>query len=135
MMAEKNLEVKKQEAEELSGVERTRSQRAYIPPASIYETDEHVVVMADMPGVDESSVDITLEKNELTINGYVQPFEPEGYTLAYGEVESGDYRRTFILSNEVNRDDIEASVKDGVLRLVLTKAPDYKARKIAVRAG
>jgi HSP20 family protein len=134
-MAEKNLEINKQEAEEKTGVERTRSQRAYIPPASIYENEDQVVVLADMPGVDETSVDITLDKNELTINGYVQTFEPEGYTLAYGEFLPGDYRRTFILSNEVDRDSIVASVKDGVLRLVLTKAPDYKARKITVKAG
>jgi HSP20 family molecular chaperone IbpA len=134
-MTEKNLEVKKQEVEETAGVERTRSTRAYIPAASIYETEDRVVVLADMPGVDEASVDITLDKNELTINGYVQPFKPEGYTLAYGEVEPGDYRRTFVLSNEVDRNSIEASVKDGVLRLELAKAPDYKARKIAVKAG
>jgi len=133
-MTENNLETK-EEVKEESGVERTRSQRTFIPAASIYETDDHVVILADMPGVNESTVDITLEKNELTINGVVQPFEPEGYTLAYGEYGSGDYRRTFILSNEVDRDSIEASVKDGVLRLVLTKAPDFKARKIAVKAG
>jgi len=134
-MAEHNFEVKKQEVQDVSGMERTRSQRAYIPAASIYETEDHVVVLADMPGVDESSVDVTLEKNELTINGTVQPFQPEGYTLAYGEVGTGDYRRSFILSNEVDRSRIEASVKDGVLRLVLTKAPDFKARKIMVKAG
>ena len=134
-MTENNLEVKKQEAEEVAGVEHTRSQRVFIPAASIYETEDRVVVLAEMPGVDDSSVDITLEKNELTINGYVKPLQPEGYTLAYGEFETGDYRRTFILSDEVDRDNIEASVKDGVLRLVLAKVPELKAHKIVVKAG
>jgi HSP20 family protein len=134
-MTEKNLEVEKQEVEMTEGSERTRSRRAYIPAASIYETNESVVVIADLPGADEKSVDITLEKNELTINGYVKPYQPEGYTLAYGEYETGDYRRTFILSDEVERNKIEASVKDGVLRLVLPKAVDRQARKITVKAG
>ena len=134
-MTENNLEVKKQEAEEVAGVEHTRSQRVFIPAASINETEDRVVVLAEMPGVDDSSVDITLEKNELTINGYVKPLQPEGYTLAYGEFETGDYRRTFILSDEVDRDNIEASVKDGVLRLVLAKVPELKAHKIVVKAG
>jgi len=134
-MAEKNLEVEKQEVEEKSGVERTRSRRAFVPPASIYETEDHVVVLADMPGVDESALEITLEKNELTIYGSVQPFDVEGYSLAYAEFETGDYRRTFILSNEVDRDSIEAILKDGVLRLVMAKAPEAKARRIAVKAG
>jgi HSP20 family protein len=88
-----------------------------------------------LPGVDEKSVDITLEKNELTINGYVKSSQPEGYTLAYGEYETGDYRRTFVLPDEVERNKIEASVKEGVLRLVLPKAVDRQARKITVKAG
>jgi HSP20 family molecular chaperone IbpA len=134
-MTDKNLEVNKQEVEMTDGVERTRSRRAYIPAASIYEVEDRVVVTADLPGVDDQAVDITLEKNELTINAYVKPHQPEGYSLAYGEYETGDYRRTFILSDEVDRNHIEASVKDGVLRLVLPKAPDYKARKIMVKAG
>ena len=134
-MTEKNLEVTRQDADMAEGVERTRARRAYIPAASIYETEDKVVVVADLPGVDEQSVDITLEKNELTINAYVEAKQPEGYTLAYAEYEPGDYRRTFILSDEVDRNNIEASVKDGVLRLVLPKAPDFKARKINVKAG
>lgn len=134
-MTEKNFEVDKQEVDLADGVERTRSRRAYIPPASIYETEDRVVVLADMPGVDEKSIDITLEKNELTINGYVEPFVLDGYSLAYGEYEPGDYRRSFILSNEVDRDTIEATLKDGVLRLTLTKTPETKARKITVKGG
>ncbi|MCE1251968.1 MAG: Hsp20/alpha crystallin family protein [Anaerolineae bacterium] len=134
-MTDKNLDVTKQEVDMAEGVERTRSRRAYIPAASIYESEDKVVVVADLPGVDEQAVDITLEKNELTISAYVEARQPEGYTLAYAEYESGDYRRTFILSDEVDRDNIEASVKDGVLRLVLPKAPDFKARKIMVKAG
>jgi len=131
----KNLEIKKEEVTTAEGTERTRERRAFVPRATIYETDEEVVVVADLPGVDEKSVDLMLEKNELTINGTVEWEAPEGYTLAYAEYEVGDYQRKFIVSNEIDRDNIEAVVKDGVLQLKLPKAMVAKTRKVAVRAG
>ena len=97
--------------------------------------DDAILVVANMPGVDESSVDITLEKNLLTIKGYVDAVVPEGYTLAYAEYEVGDYERSFTLSDEIDREHIEAEVKDGVLHLRLPKAEPVMARKIAVKAG
>jgi HSP20 family molecular chaperone IbpA len=57
----------KQELEERDGAERTRTSRVYMPRVDIYEQDDETVLVADMPGVDEKSVDITLEKNVLTI--------------------------------------------------------------------
>lgn len=87
-----------------------------------------------MPGVDENSVDITLEQNVLTINGYAALVEPEGYRLADAEYRVGDYQRRFTLSDQIDRDKIEAMVKDGVLRLRLPKVKPT-ARKIAVKAG
>jgi HSP20 family molecular chaperone IbpA len=106
----------------------------YIPSASIYETSEEIVVTADMPGVDEKGIDLILEKNELTISGYVEPFEPEGYVRAYSEYAVGDYHRTFILPDEIDRDKISAVVKDGVLTIHLAKSPEALTRKIAVKA-
>jgi HSP20 family protein len=91
-------------------------------------------VVADMPGVDENSVDITLEQNVLTIDGYAAPVEPKGHRLAYAEYRVGDYQRRFTLSDQIDRDKIEATVKDGVLRLHLSKVAPT-ARKIAVKAG
>ena len=126
--------VEKREVAE-SDAERTRDRPAFVPRADIYETDEAIVVVADMPGVDENSIDITLEKDVLTINGFVEPATPEGYSLAYAEYRVGDYQRAFALSNQVDRDGIEASLKDGVLRLHLPKVTEAKTRKIAVKAG
>jgi HSP20 family molecular chaperone IbpA len=63
--------------------------RVYMPRVDIYEQDDETVLVADMPGVDENSVDITLEKNVLTIKGYVED-HMEGYGLAYSEY--GDWR-------------------------------------------
>jgi len=131
----KDLEVTKEEVKTSEGTERTRDRRAYIPRANIYETNDHIVIVADMPGVDEKSVDIRLEKNELTINGYVEEESYEGHSLMYAEYGIGDYQRTFIIPNEIDRDKIEAKIKDGVLRLTLPKADQLRTRVIDVKAG
>jgi HSP20 family molecular chaperone IbpA len=132
---DKNLDVVKQEVVTEDGVERTRSQRVYIPRTGIYEVEDAILLVANLPGVDENSVDITLEKNLLTIKGYVGAYAPEGYSLAYAEYEVGDYERSFTLSDEIDRENIEAEVRDGVLHLRLPKAEPVMAKKIAVKAG
>jgi HSP20 family molecular chaperone IbpA len=135
-MANETMEIQETQKQEVaeSGAERTRSRAAFVPQADIYETNETIVVVADMPGVDEKTVDITLENDILSINGYVEPRAPEGYDLAYAEYREGDYQRQFTISNQIDRDKIEATVKDGVLRLLLPKSqPTMK--KIAVKSG
>ncbi|HSW64167.1 MAG TPA: Hsp20/alpha crystallin family protein [Dissulfurispiraceae bacterium] len=116
-------------------VERTRPRRVYTPTVDIVEAKDYIEVYADMPGVDEVSVDVTLEKNVLTIYGKVEAEIPENHRLAVSEYGVGDYQRVFTLSDEVDREKIEATVKNGVLRIVLPKAAAAKTRKIAVRAG
>ena len=59
----------------------------------------------------------------------------EDYSLVWAEYEDGDYQRRFTLSDEIDRDGIEATIKDGVLRLYLPKADIAKTRKISVKAG
>ena len=113
-------EAEKQEVEQ-AGAERTRERQAFIPRVDIYETEDKICVIADMPGVAPESVDITLEKNVLTINGYVDFVQPEGYALAYAEYRVGDFTRSFSLSNEIDQEHIEANLKDGVLRLHMPK--------------
>ncbi|HQE93348.1 MAG TPA: Hsp20/alpha crystallin family protein [Anaerolineae bacterium] len=136
MADEKELNIQKTEKQEVaqSGAERTRARLAFVPRADIYETNEAIVLVTDMPGVDEKSLDITLEDDVLTINGYVEASYPEGYGLSYGEYRVGDYQRSFTLSNKIDRNKIEATVKDGVLRLYLPKA-EPATRKIAIAAG
>lgn len=133
-MTEATKEIQKKEAEAPQGVERTRPHRVYTPDVDILERKDDIVVTADMPGVDEKTVDITLEKNILTIYGRVEPEIPENHRLAYSEYGIGDYQRAFTLSEEVDREKIQATVKNGVLRLVLPKAEVAKTRKIAVKA-
>lgn len=114
--------------------EPTRNRRVFAPRADVFETQDTIVVLADMPGVNESSIDITLEKNVLTIHGFTSPQAEEGLRLIYCECPEGNYRRVFVLSEEVDRDGIQASVKNGVLKLVLPKSVKARARKITVTA-
>lgn len=133
-MADKAQEIQKKEAETPEGTERTRSRRIYAPSVDIIEGKDKITVTADMPGVDEQSVDITLEKNVLEIYGKVDPDIPQNHRLVLSEYGIGDYQRTFTLSDEVDREKIEASVKNGVLRLVLPKSEKARTRKIPVKA-
>jgi HSP20 family molecular chaperone IbpA len=136
-MAEtKTMEAPKQEVTTTEDTERTRDGLCFTPRADIYETDDALIVVVDVPGADEKSVDITLEKNVLTINAYVDDLpQMEGYSLAFAEYNVGDYQRSFRLSDEIDRDGIEAEVRDGVLRLRLPKAGPAKTRKISVKGG
>ncbi|GAB4577964.1 MAG: Hsp20/alpha crystallin family protein [Anaerolineales bacterium] len=129
----KTLETEKQEVIPDNG-ERTRARRAFVPRTDIYETNHAIFVVADMPGVSENSVDITLEKNVLTIQGLVEPVYPEGYSVAYAEYEDGDFQRKFTLTDQIDQDNIEATLREGVLRLKLPKIVPTQ-RKISVKAG
>jgi HSP20 family protein len=131
----KALEVEKQEMVPAEDTERTRQTRCFVPRADIYETDDKIVVVTDMPGVSAESLDITLEKSVLTINGYVEPEIPEGYSLAWAEYRIGDYQRSFRISDEIDRDRIEATIKNGVLHLDLPKSTAAKTRKISVKTA
>ena len=130
------LQTQKQEAEIMEGAERTRASRVYIPQVDIYSTDSKIVILADMPGVAEEDMDIMLEKDVLTITGYVsETVMPEAYELARGEYGIGDFQRSFTLPNEIDRDNIEANLSQGVLRVTLPKAPEAQTRKITVKAA
>jgi len=135
-MADTNSrDIVKKEAGVPEGVERTKPRKVFKPDVDIIEEKEETVLTADLPGVDEKTLDITLEKNVITIRGRVEPEVPAGYRLAYGEYEVGDYERAFSLSDEVDKDRIQATIKNGVLKLVLPKAAAAKARKIAISSA
>ena len=133
-MATNETTLEKREAQTPEGVERISQRKVFMPRVDIFEDGEKIVVLADMPGVDDKSVDVTLEKDILTIHGTVTPPQmPEGMSLMYGEYEIGDYRRAFTLSEEVDRENISAVVRNGVLRLTLPKSTQARTRKIAVK--
>jgi len=107
----------------------------FLPPADICETNDAIVVMAEMPGVGPDEVDITLERRVLTIRGRSSANEHTGYQRVYNEYADGDYERVFTLSEAIDRDKIEATLRDGVLHLVLPKAEPARARKIELKTS
>jgi len=127
------MEIQHQESAPTEEMERTRARRCFVPKADIYETDHEIIVLADIPGANEKKVDITLEKNILSISATIEPVRTNGYELTYAEYEEGDFQRSFRLSDEIDRDRIEAAVRDGVLQLRLPKAQGAAARKITVQ--
>jgi len=124
----------KQEIQTPEGVERTRPGRIYTPAVDIYETSDAIVLLADMPGVNENSVDVTFEKNVLTIYGRVEPHVPEGYTPVYREYGIGDYQRSFAIREQIDWEHVTGTVKNGVLTLTLPKAEIAKTRKITIKS-
>ena len=114
--------------------QETRSERRqlYTPAVDIFENETSFILYADVPGADEQSVDITLEKDVLTINAKVNEEIPTGSKLRYAEHGVGDYRRSFTLGDRIDRDKIEATVKNGVLKLVLPRIEPV-VRKIQIR--
>jgi HSP20 family protein len=133
-MATETKEITKKEAQQPAGTEWTKTKKVYVPQVDIFEAKDRIVLVADMPGVDEKSVDVVLEKNILTITGSTEAEAHKGYNMTYSEYDMGDYQRAFTISDEVNRDNIEASVKNGVLKITLHKAEKAKAKKISVTA-
>jgi len=127
------IEYEKKPAQTPVETERMRNRRVYVPKVDIIETGEAMVMFADMPGVDEKSVEVILEKNVLTITGAVEPQAFPGRSIAYAEYDVGDYERAFTVSDEIDRERIEAVVKSGVLKIALHKAPQAEVKKITVR--
>ncbi len=131
-MDRKTQELQKQEAVNPAKTERTKARRVYVPVVDIYETKDSIVLVADLPGADEKSVTVTLEKNVLTVTGQVEPEEFPGYSLSHSEYETGDFERSFSISDEIDRDKVEATVKNGTLRVTLHKSEKVKVKKIPV---
>ncbi|MDZ4835234.1 MAG: Hsp20/alpha crystallin family protein [Candidatus Melainabacteria bacterium] len=127
------MDAKKQEVVSENGSEQTRSRKQYSPRTDIFESHDQLLLLADMPGVKQEGIDITLEQNVLTIRGKVETPNFPGYSLAYTEYGVGDFERVFALSNEIDRDGIQATVKNGVLKLILPKSKASLPRKINVQ--
>lgn len=128
-------EIQAVRAQAPAGAEHTRDRKVFIPPVDIVESKDAIILTADMPGVDEKNVSVTLEKGVLSVLGEIEPASVKDRKLAYAEYEIGDYERAFTLSDEIDQDRIEATVKNGILRLVLPKTEAARARRIPVKTS
>lgn len=112
--------------------EATIPGRRYVPSTDIYETSESLIIVMEMPGVDRDDVAISLDKDVLSIEGRIDLSKYAELKPVYTEYNVGHFGRQFTLGRHVDRDDIKASVTDGVLTIELGKAKEAKARRIPV---
>jgi HSP20 family molecular chaperone IbpA len=106
--------------------------RRYLPVTDIFETDQALTMILEMPGVDKDSVDVRVENDILSIEGQVDLSKYQGLGPLYIEYNVGNYARSFQLSSKIEQDGITAELKDGVMTLVLPKAEKAKPRRISV---
>lgn len=124
-----------QQKQEVQTEEQTRPGRTYVPHVDIFETDNALWLRADMPGVQEDSIEISVEKNVLSIEGWVALEDYQDQTPIYTEYRVGNYQRRFNLSGAIDSDKIHARLTDGVLELELPKAESAKPRRIALQVN
>ncbi len=132
MSAKEMVHKEREIPQHVSSVEQ---EAVFLPDVDIVEAESEFRLIADMPGVDENSVDIDVDKNVLTVHGRFVPQPPEDYSLDYQEYSNGHYERSFTLGSTIDRDGIKAVISNGVLRLTLPKAKESQPRRIAVTAG
>ncbi|MCS6912450.1 MAG: Hsp20/alpha crystallin family protein [Myxococcales bacterium] len=107
---------------------------AVAPPCDIYENADEILVVADVPGAVPETIEINLDKNELSITARRELPAVEGSLLA-AEHRDRDFRRRFAVPGGIDANRITADLRDGVLTLHLPKSEALKPRQIAVRAG
>lgn len=132
MAGQQELQVQ-QKREVDKAQEPTTPTRAYLPTTDIFETEDALTVILEMPGVDRDDIEVSVENGMLTVEGKINFKKYEGLQPIYSEYNIGPYRRTFRLSSRVAQDQIRAEMRDGVISLVLPKAEEAKPRRIEVR--
>jgi len=124
--------VQKQEARD---VEFTQDRPVLEPVTDIYEKEDAILVRSDMPGVDEKSLEITLEDDVLTLSGTQSDDTPEGYEPLLREYVTGVYHRSFTVPQGIHHAKIKARFHNGVLDVELPKPDEARPKRIAVETG
>ena len=115
-----------------SKTDRKNSEFFLTPAGDIYETDHNYTLLLEMPGVVKEDLEVTLNNEELEINGKVTNEVPESKNLRYAEYSLHNYRRKFRIGQEIDRNSISANLENGVLTLTLAKTEAVKPRKIEI---
>ena len=120
-----------------TGVERTDREPTLVilPPADVFEDAQGITLQLDMPGVARDRLNLQANQNALIIEGNALIDMPQGMTALHADVRSTTYRRSFVLSDELETDKTEASLKDGVLTVRIPKRAELRPRRIEVRGG
>jgi len=115
--------------------EQTRSGPVYTPAADIFEDEQAITVLADMPGVTASDLTIDLRENVLTLAGRAKGATGNTESFVLQEFEPGTFLRQFTLAETIDQAKIDAHLANGVLRVVLPKVEKAKPRQISVRSN
>jgi len=113
--------------------ESTIPARVFVPSADIYENEDTLTVILEMPGVEKNNVQIKIEDDVLKVEGRLDLSKYKGLQPLYIEYNVGDYTRSFQLSSKVDQSKITADLKNGVLTLTLPKVEEAKPRTIQIR--
>ena len=113
--------------------EKTVPSRYYVPNTDIYETEEALTLVMEIPGVEKKDLDVQLENDVLRVEGRIDFSKYEALEPVYAEYNVGHFVRAFTLSNKIDQDRISAEVAEGVLTLTLQKAKSAAQRRIQVR--
>ena len=112
------------------------SPRSWVyPPIHVSETDEQIVVRAELPGIDAGSLDVTMEQDTLTISGERRPQEETDASYHRRERSWGTFRRSFTIPRRVDSAKVAARYVNGILTVELPKAAEARPRQITVQAG
>jgi len=131
MAARQQLQVQKKREQE-QREETTIPARLFVPTADIYETQDALTVILEMPGVEKSNVSVRVEHGLLHVEGRLDLTKYQGLQPLYTEYNVGHYARTFQLSSKIDQTKIAASLNDGVLSLTLPKVEEAKPRLINI---
>jgi HSP20 family protein len=112
--------------------EKTVPARYYVPSTDIYETQDALTVVMEMPGVEKKDITVGLENDKLRVEGQIDFSKYEGLEPVYTEYNVGHYARAFTLSNKIDQEKISAKVEDGVLTLTLPKVKEAQPRRITI---
>jgi HSP20 family protein len=136
MAKEAKTEIQKAEtASAPTAPEQTWSGPVYSPSVDIFESDNAITVLADMPGVKAKDLKIDLRDSVLTLTGQIPAPESAMESEVLREYHSGMFFRQFTLSDTIDHARIDAKLTDGVLRLELPKVEKARPRQIAVKTG
>ncbi|MBN1879353.1 Hsp20/alpha crystallin family protein [bacterium] len=131
-MTEKTVPVKKDGGD----IQATREDARYLIPAvDIFETENELVVICDVPGVDQAGISVGVDENILTIEGRTLDREEDLSKEIHREYRLSNYHRQFELSDVIDQEKISAELKHGVLTITLPKAEKAKPKKIDIKVN
>jgi HSP20 family molecular chaperone IbpA len=113
-------------------ITRPQSQTVLRPDVDVHENDHYITLYAELPGVNQDDLSISIDKNNLILEATATIDAPDNIKVVYSEFQIAHFKRNFSLSNELDTDNVEAKLANGILELTIPKKEITKPRKIEV---